>query len=396
MSDDIIAPASDPFDVVLLKRRQIRERDKPELRFRDQVVLKQGPRASKVATHWEIWDRHTGALHHHAVTIDTYNRTATGPSAGWTVPHERSITLTDEHGDELRPLSAFLAAVFGNTIPSHEGDYLLVPMDDSAASEGIVRELLDAISAGGKATVIAGALATAKGDPDVLRELAEASKRDPESSRLAAAALTVSRYTAALEKLERLIEENALEREFQKHLTANQWIFGSEYSELLDNRHLTRDENQDLIFRRTVDGYVEIIEFKRPHPGVDLFVEDASHQSLYPRSEVTEAVGQVIHYIEEIEANRHMIMVKDQLDTNKIRAKIIIGRSSDERQLAALRTLNGHLHRIEFLTFDQLLNIGRHVLRTLHEVLPPLDEDVVLKSSYPHPDESGPVEDMPF
>jgi hypothetical protein len=174
-----------------------------------------------------------------------------------------------------------------------------------------------------------------------------------------------------------------LEREFQKHLTANQWIFGSEYSELLDKRHLTRDENQDLIFRRTVDGYVEIIELKRPLPGVDLFIEDASHQSLYPRSDVTEAVGQVLHYIEEIEANRHAIMVKDQLDTNKIRAKIIVGRSGAERQLAALRSLNGHLDRIEILTFDQLLGIGRQVLSTLHEVLPPLDEDVVLDTSYP-------------
>ena len=100
-----------------------------------------------------------------------------------------------------------------------------------------------------------------------------------------------------------------MEQRYQSHLTENQWIFGNEYSELLDRRHLTRDETQDLIFRRTVDGYIEIIELKRPLPG-DLFIEDDSHDSLYPRAEVTEALGQVIKYIEKIEANRHMIWAK--------------------------------------------------------------------------------------
>ncbi len=34
----------------------------------------------------------------------------------------------------------------------------------------------------------------------------------------------------------------------------------------------------------------------------------------------------------------------------KTRAKIIIGRSGDDKQLKAIRSLNGHLMRIEILT----------------------------------------------
>ncbi len=45
----------------------------------------------------------------------------------------------------------------------------------------------------------------------------------------------------------------------------------------------------------------------------------------------------------------------------KIRARAIVGRDGSEEHQAALRNFNAHLHRIEILTYDQLLKIAERV-----------------------------------
>ena len=74
------------------------------------------------------------------------------------------------------------------------------------------------------------------------------------------------------------------------------------------------------------------------------------------------SVGQVLNYIEKIDRERDSIISKDDCDPLKIRAKIIIGRDGEKTQQDALRSLNSHLHRIEIITFDQLLRIAERVL----------------------------------
>ena len=44
-------------------------------------------------------------------------------------------------------------------------------------------------------------------------------------------------------------------------------MLGSEYSELLDRRTWTRDDNVDFMLRRTADNYLEVIEIKTPLGG---------------------------------------------------------------------------------------------------------------------------------
>jgi hypothetical protein len=62
--------------------------------------------------------------------------------------------------------------------------------------------------------------------------------------------------------------------------------------------------------------------------------------------------------------------MRDGKDTNKIRAKIIIGRDGNQAQQQALRRFNGHLHRIEVLTFDQLSCIAGRVVSYLEALVP--------------------------
>lgn len=142
-------------------------------------------------------------------------------------------------------------------------------------------------------------------------------------------------------------------------------MFGSEYSELLDIRRLTRDEQQDFVLRRTTDNYIELIEIKTPLEGRNLFNHDQSHDSYYPASDLSKVLGQVQHYLEQIDTDRSSIALRDREDPLKVRAKIIVGRDGDDNQRLALRRLNGHLHRIEVITFDQLLRIAQRVVSYL-------------------------------
>ena len=82
-------------------------------------------------------------------------------------------------------------------------------------------------------------------------------------------------------------------------------------------------------------------------------------------------VGQVEKYLETLDCDRIRILAIDQEDTNKIRSKVIIGRDGENNQQKALRRFNGHLQRIEVLTFDQLVRIARQVLRYLEHAAAP-------------------------
>ena len=177
-----------------------------------------------------------------------------------------------------------------------------------------------------------------------------------------ATASRIVQYRQIYNELQRLVDDPATsESQLQKHLERNPWMFGSEYSELLDRRTWTRDDNLDFMCRRTADGILEIIEIKTPFKE-SLFNYDSSHDSYYPSAKLTPVLGQVMRYIEEIERNRDSILCKDGFETLKIRARIIIGRDGKQEQQKALRNFNAHLHGVEIFTFDQLLRISERVL----------------------------------
>ena len=74
-------------------------------------------------------------------------------------------------------------------------------------------------------------------------------------------------------------------------------MFGSEYSELFSRRTWTRDDNLDYMLRRTVDGYLEIVEIKTAFSD-RLFIFDTSHDSYYPSVKLsTVLAGQCRDYL---------------------------------------------------------------------------------------------------
>ena len=156
----------------------------------------------------------------------------------------------------------------------------------------------------------------------------------------------------------------ASEEELQQLLEKNWWMFGNEYGGLLGKRELALGTQQDFLVKRTADGFLEIIEIKRPLNCKDLIYktnQDSRNRTHY-RQELSDAIAQVIDYIDEIDNDKYKIYFKEKEDVGKIRAKIIIGRDGDEEQKRSLRSLNSALHGIEILTYDQLLRIAKKSL----------------------------------
>ena len=375
---------------LLIRSTLVDKSRNPDLDTVNSVVFKDGPKVRKLASLTNIIDRSTGEFHHDAVTIETFKKR----KGEWGFVVEHSITLSSEDDDEIQKLLDFLAAVRGGSVPKKSGDYVVVAAPASNADRAALQELLNKLSASGRIDVLAEVLENVHHDSGMLSELLDRAAKHPQLFAEAAAALNLATYKAAVDTLQGLIASKGkvLEAEFQRLLKENPWMFGSEYSEILDRRKLTRDEQQDFVVRRTTDGYIELIEIKTPLEGRPLFRHDESHNSFYAGSELSRVVGQVQNYLEKLDRARDTIFANDGEDTTKIRAKIIIGCDGDKDQQNALRRFNGHLHRIEVITFDQLLKIAQRVLDYLEGALRP-NSQVALSAVAAQPAEE---EDFPF
>lgn len=330
------------------------------------MVLKPGPRAYRVATLYQIVNPANGEHHHWCLRINSFDRTK---SKGWSFKPAASVSMDDDGTSELGKLAEFIHAAQGGRLSEPTGEYQLVPATqiesiktllkfarkaDSAQRMRVVRALLDSLdvdSVGPDEW-----LQVFESGGDGIRRTIAVSARLAEYRRVRA-------DVAAL-----VAKPDVGEQELQRVLEQHPWLFGSEYSELLVRRNWTRDDRLDFMLRRTADDYLEIVEIKTPIPQA-LFRYDPSHDSYAPSAPLSAAIGQVVRYIEEVERQRDAILAKDGCDTLKIRSRLIIGRDGDEKQKAALRSFNGHLHRIEVLTFDQLLRIADRVLSIFEEKL---------------------------
>ena len=316
--------------------------------------LRNGPRVFQLATAMEILAG--DKLHHYALRIDqeTY-----GKKKGWAHQTNRSARLEKE---AVTKLHKFLTALFDGTLNSATGNLRVITESEHASFEALQQALPD-LGETDKLHLVRQLLARLKSDVSVADLTAVFENSNAATLQHIAAASRYVEYRHAVQQLKALVDEpSTKESALQKHLGANPWMFGSEYSELLPRRDWTRDESLDFMLRRTADNYLEIVEIKTA-AREPLFVFDSSHKCYYPSAVLSEPIGQVIHYIEEVDSDRHRIAAKDQEDPLKIRAKVVIGRDgSTEAERAALRNYNGHLYRIEVMTYDQLMRIAERVL----------------------------------
>lgn len=325
------------------------------------TALKEGRTIFKIATLMEIIDIKNGGLHHHVLKIETIRK----DKEGWRVLEHRSVNLENDDPREIDALMRFVELSSTPVEAPSPGRYKVIGED----KHDRIQQLLDA-AAGSPAQRIEllarlfRAVPSAELEASKLVEALEVANSEALTA-LAAAAKLVE-YRKAIVRLKDLVRTSKREPDFQSLLAANPWMFGSEYSESLGRRNWTRDQQLDFMLRRTVDDYLEIVEIKTPEPAA-LFVFDGSHNSYYPAAHLSKAIGQVLGYIQTIDADRNRILAEDNQDPLKIRARIIMGRDGDDEHRVALRNLNAHLHRVEVITYDQLVRIASRVLGAFSE-----------------------------
>ena len=323
-----------------------------------QFDLKSGPKAFRIATIFEILDPKDGSLHHLSLQLDSIDKTKTA----WKIKPQNRIRLEGKDPDELTLLRTFLDTTLSEHYPDRSGTYHVVP-EESFQLLNALRKSLPSLPGGRKVELVGEIFrsleASGIGESDLTSVFKDLNQ---DTTRHIGVVARYLEYEQAFREFQDLAQDaRTPESNIQAHLAKYPWLFGSEYSQLLERRTWTRDDNLDFMLRRTIDDYLEIIEIKTPIDN-PLFRHDSTHNSYYASSHLSQAVGQVFHYIEEVERNRDSIIASDGFDPLRIQGRIIIGRNHDDEHQAALRTYNSHLHRVEVLTFDQLTRVAERTL----------------------------------
>ena len=358
---------------------------KPWLESVKTIELYCGGRVTKFAV-WGICDDQTGESKGKQLTVKTIDRIKA--RGGWEADPKKSITIDDDAIDILR---TFLCELPNLPI---DGEFLVINADDVAV------QLLNQLTTQSLDVGLISSIVAQLANPENIAKLSQLPSDELRLGQSLAAALNYVRMSQVLDEFEQLVKNGCgecdgcknrrgcYEQTYQRFLEEHYWIFGSEYSELIPNRRFIKNKEVDFPLRRTVDGYLEVIEIKKPME--DLFtVHNGKIVAESPA--VAKAKWQVSEYLSSIDIKQNDLRVEDDIDVEKVRGKVIIGRiDGDDVQTKALRQLNALSTRIEVITYDQLISTAERIL----DILSP-QQAVDDNENDPAPSPSA-VDDIPF
>lgn len=184
----------------------------------------------------------------------------------------------------------------------------------------------------------------------------------------------IEEHLKALNEFEGLINKSELKEvaDVQKYLKKIPWIFGPEYISL-DVRDAGEEGVPDGRLKR-VDGLSDILEIKLP--SIKLLQQDIKKPARqYMYSDLSKALGQLTGYLEyydseystERDDNNGEEILEDRYEKYyKPRGVLLIGRRESAKP-KHLRRLLSYFHRIEVLTYDDLIERARNSLTSLLE-----------------------------
>ncbi len=340
----------------------------PDLNSVQTFVLHKGPIVTKVARFWDIQSKSTGEIRYSSFNFESLRRTN---ERGWELELHHSFSPSDKSDAEAvdQPHMFFSSM---NSL-NETGNFIILD------SEGIdlekLSEVLEVVSSKGQqGELLSRILKWIHEDPQAHSRLTQLSSDDPHRSQSLVAAINYGRYREALTRFKGMVEGNSSEHDFQKFLEENHWLFGSEYSELLDTRELVVRQHLDFPLRRTVDGYLEVIEIKTTLNGNSGFNYDRSHSNYFPGNKVNMGIAQVLKYLSSLEKHRNDILDENKIDVTRVRGKLIIGSDGTEEEQEARRLYNANIQLVEVISFDGLIKIGQGILDIMVAENPALGE----------------------
>lgn len=176
--------------------------------------------------------------------------------------------------------------------------------------------------------------------------------------------LSIEKMSQAITELEKIIEgEFTNEIYIQKFLLKNLWMFGNDYSFIINDEKINAENILDII-PKNFEGYIDVIEVKLPNE--KLFNWDNSHKNLYCTSNLTKAISQTQNYIFELEKMtiNEKYQMKNKCKIIKPKGVVLYGSreklNSDEERY--LRILNSSYHNLMIITYQQLLEKAKNTI----------------------------------
>lgn len=183
----------------------------------------------------------------------------------------------------------------------------------------------------------------------------------------------------ALEEFEQLLAQNAVEQEWQKWFSSNAWVLGSEFVRIISDRKIDTENVADFLVQ-AYDGFLDIIEIKRPETGQEFWANKQYRGNYIPSTELVGTIMQATNYVYEVEreANSNKFLERmDSVKAIKPRGVLIYGRSNkwNNKQAEAFRLLNASYHNLTIMTYDHVLQRAKRMLGYKLPLPPPVDDD---------------------
>ncbi len=110
-------------------------------------------------------------------------------------------------------------------------------------------------------------------------------------------ALEIKKKEDAVDQFEKMLSNNLTEANWQRWFEENSWVLGSDFVEVLDERKIDTKNITDYLVK-SYDGFLDIIEIKRPEGGrMDFWAKLKDRNNLIPSSDLIKAITQATKYI---------------------------------------------------------------------------------------------------
>jgi hypothetical protein len=141
----------------------------------------------------------------------------------------------------------------------------------------------------------------------------------------------------------------------REKVVENDWILGSDFVRMLDEREIDVEHIADYLMQ-AYDGFLDLIEIKRPGGSMRFWADALDHGHYVPHSDLTKGITQSQRYVYEVEREANSVKTLERLGGVKAvkpRCTLIFGRSRDwaAEQTEAYRILNAGLHSLSILTY---------------------------------------------
>ena len=178
--------------------------------------------------------------------------------------------------------------------------------------------------------------------------------------------LAHAKRSRAIDQFNAMLEQDLTENKWQAWFEDNSWVLGTDFVRVLDERTIDTNNISDFLMQ-SYDGFLDIVEIKRPEGGLKFWQSTLDHGNYVPHSDLIKAITQSSMYIHEIERqadSQKFFKRVNCVTTIKPRCTLIYGRSNgwNVEQQEAFRVLNSSYHNLTIMTFDHVLIRAKRIL----------------------------------